>query len=86
MARRLRPPDPNERFYIKLAYANAFDPKLKRHKYAVWPILFRTRDDATKAVNDLPVFANKEAGAIADRPKIKSVSVERLILKKESHA
>lgn len=72
-----------ERFYISFTVRRLVDDvrfhptDYRRYKArAVWPILFKTRDDADTAMSLLPIFAN--ADATATRGRIVSASVEKV--------
>lgn len=77
-----------ERFYIQFNLKGA--PVWQWHNRfgygrwiwprAVWPILFTTREEAEAAVETLPIFAN--ADAIPGRARIRSASIEKILLPK----
>lgn len=62
------------RYYIRFNLRNGYNPETGKYNYAVWPILFKTREDAELAMRCLLIFKN------ADIVGLKSASVEHVVL------
>lgn len=65
-----------ERFYIQFSYYN---PTTKVFDKGVWPILFKSRDDALSHVNTCDPWQNTARNPF--RGRIKSFTVEKVILR-----
>lgn len=64
----------HRRYYINLNITNDYNHATGKRQRNVWPILFKSRELAEKAMQCLPIFLN--ADYTDTRGKIKSASIE----------